>query len=77
MQLREINQFVVDQMLLDFPLDDSPQGFNRIQLRTIRRKEHQLEVQILGQLSDFFGVVAGMVIQDDEDFFIRIGERLS
>ena len=77
MQLGQIHQLVFNQMLLDFSLYDPPECFDRIKLGTVWRQKHKHEVEILCQLGDFFGVMAGMIVEDDEDFFIRVRKGLS
>jgi len=75
MLLGEQDQLIVYQMLLHFALDDSPKSFYRIQLRTVRRQEHQVEVQVLSQFSDFFRMMARMVIEHYENSFIGVSKR--
>ena len=72
MILRQSDQLEIDEGLLHLALDDAPERFDRVQLRAVRGHEHELEVEILRQLSDFFGVVGCVVVQDHKHFFIGI-----
>ena len=70
--LGQRDEFVLDQALLDLPLDDAPQGLDRVQLRAVRWQEHQLEVQVLCQSHHVLRVMGWVVVEDDEDQLVGI-----
>ena len=60
--LLQSHEFMSDQLLLDIAFYDAPQCFDRVQLRTVGRQEHQYEVQVFGKLRYIFRVVARMIV---------------
>ena len=60
--LLQSHEFMSDQLLLDIAFYDAPQCFDRVQLRTVRRQEHQYEVQVFGKLRYILRVVAWMIV---------------
>ena len=49
--------------MLHVALDNRPQRLNRVQLWTVRRHEHQLEVEVRRSFSHQLSVMRGMVVK--------------
>ena len=77
MLLSQSDQLVGHYLLLDTPLDDAPQSFNRIQLWTIRRQKHQLQVKIDCEFSNFFRMMWRVIVKYHIHLLVWINELLS
>jgi len=75
--LRQSHQPEIHQVLLDLPLDDTPERLDRVQLRAVRGQEHELEVEIPGQFRDVLGVMRRVVVEDHKDFLVGVREVLA
>ena len=75
--LRQSHQLELHQVLLDFPLHDAPERLDRVQLRAVRRQEHELEVEIPRQICDVLGVMRRVVVEDYEDFLVGVRKVLA